>query len=41
MPFGLGLGVLFLALYPGRTANKFGGLIGQIVAGTGTTTILH
>ena len=32
MPFGLGLGVLFLALYPGRAANKFGGLIGQIVA---------
>ncbi|MEH3077778.1 MAG: metal ABC transporter permease [Quadrisphaera sp.] len=24
MPFGLGLGVLFLALYPGRSANKFG-----------------
>ena len=24
MPFGLGLGVLFLALYQGRTANKFG-----------------
>ncbi|HEY8300459.1 MAG TPA: metal ABC transporter permease [Jatrophihabitans sp.] len=32
MPFGLGLGVLFLALYQGRTANKFGALIGQIVA---------
>lgn len=32
MPFGLGLGVLFLALYQGRTANKFGSLIGQIVA---------
>ncbi|MDQ6658740.1 MAG: metal ABC transporter permease [Actinomycetota bacterium] len=32
LPFGLGLGVLFLALYPGRSANKFGLLIGQIVA---------
>lgn len=32
MPFGLGLGVLFLALYQGRTANKFGSLIGQIVS---------
>ena len=32
MPFGLGLGVLFLALYKGRAANKFGLLTGQIVA---------
>ena len=32
MPFGLGLGVLFLALYEGRSANKFGLLTGQIVA---------
>lgn len=32
MPFGLGLGVLFLTLYSGRTANKFGLLIGQIAA---------
>lgn len=32
MPFGLGLGVLFLALYSGRSANKFGLLTGQIVA---------
>ncbi len=32
MPFGLGLGILFLALYQGRAANKFGLLIGQIVA---------
>ena len=32
MPFGLGLGILCLALYPGRTANKFGLLTGQIVA---------
>lgn len=32
MPFGLGLGILFLALYPGRSANKFGLLAGQIVA---------
>ncbi|MEU2391334.1 metal ABC transporter permease [Streptomyces sp. NPDC007369] len=32
MPFGLGLGVLCLALYKGRAANKFGILTGQIVA---------
>jgi zinc/manganese transport system permease protein len=32
MPFGLGLGVLFLSLYNGRAANKFGLLTGQIVA---------
>lgn len=32
MPAGLGLGILFLALYPGRSANKFGLLTGQIVA---------
>ena len=32
MPFGLGLGVLFISLYQGRTANKFGLLTGQIVA---------
>jgi zinc/manganese transport system permease protein len=32
MPFGLGLGVLFLSLYKGRGANKFGLLTGQIVS---------
>ncbi len=32
MPFGLGLGILCLAVYPGRSANKFGLLTGQIVA---------
>jgi len=32
MPFGLGLGILFLSLYPGRSANKFGLLTGQVVA---------
>ncbi len=32
MPFGLGLGILFLALYPGRSANKFGLLTGQVVS---------
>ncbi|MCQ1999197.1 metal ABC transporter permease [Arthrobacter zhaoxinii] len=32
MPFGLGLGILFLGLYEGRSANKFGLLTGQIVA---------
>jgi zinc/manganese transport system permease protein len=32
MPFGLGIGILFLSLYKGRSANKFGLLTGQIVA---------
>jgi zinc/manganese transport system permease protein len=32
MPAGLGLGILALALYQGRAANKFGLLTGQIVA---------
>lgn len=32
MPFGLGIGILALALYPGRSANKFGLLTGQITA---------
>lgn len=32
MPFGLGLGILFLAISPGRSANRFGLLTGQVVA---------
>lgn len=32
MPFGLGLGILFIALYPGRSSNKFGLLTGQIIS---------
>lgn len=32
MPFGLGLGILFLSLYGGRSVNKFGLLTGQIVS---------
>ncbi|WP_309127044.1 metal ABC transporter permease [Microbacterium sp.] len=32
MPFGLGLGILFLSLYEGRSANRFGLLTGQIVS---------
>ncbi|WP_026455047.1 metal ABC transporter permease [Saccharomonospora iraqiensis] len=32
LAFGLGLGVLLLWYYPGRAANKFGILVGQIVA---------
>jgi zinc/manganese transport system permease protein len=32
LAFGLGLGVLMLALYPGRAANKFGLLTGSIVS---------
>jgi zinc/manganese transport system permease protein len=32
MPFGLGVGILALALYEGRAANKFGLLTGQIIA---------
>jgi zinc/manganese transport system permease protein len=32
MPAGLGFGILFLALYPGRSANKLSLLTGQIIA---------
>ncbi|MGF3056376.1 metal ABC transporter permease [Microbacterium sp. YY-01] len=32
MPFGLGLGILFLSLHKGRSANKFSLLTGQIVS---------
>lgn len=32
MPFGLGLGILFLSLYHGRSSNKFSLLTGQIVS---------
>ncbi len=39
LPFGLGLGVLFLALYKGRSSNKFGLLTGQIVALEGSQLI--
>jgi zinc/manganese transport system permease protein len=31
LAFGLGLGVFLLWIYPGRTSNKFGLLVGQIV----------
>ena len=32
MPFGLGIGILALSLYVGRSSNKFGLLTGQIIA---------
>jgi zinc/manganese transport system permease protein len=32
MPFGLGLGILFLALYSGRASSKFGLLTGQVIS---------
>ena len=32
MPFGLGIGILALSLYPGRAGNKFGLLTGSIVS---------
>lgn len=32
MPFGLGLGILFLALYSGRASSKFSLLTGQIIS---------
>ncbi|MBP2436991.1 metal ABC transporter permease [Microbacterium amylolyticum] len=32
MPFGLGLGILFISLYEGRSANRFSLLTGQIVS---------
>ena len=37
MPFGLGLGILALSLYPGRASNKFGLLTGQIVSVSDTS----
>jgi len=39
LSFGLGLGVLLLWFYPGRAANKFGLLVGQIVS-VDTTNLL-
>lgn len=39
LAFGLGLGVLFQALYTGRAANKYGLLVGQIV-GVDTTDVV-
>ena len=39
MPFGLGLGILFLSLYSGRSANRFGLLTGQVVSVDGPQVI--
>jgi zinc/manganese transport system permease protein len=40
MPFGLGLGILCLALYSGRAANRFGLLTGQVVAVDGPQVVV-
>ena len=40
LTFGLGLGVLLLWIYPGRTNNKFGLLTGQIVSVDSTNVTL-
>ncbi|MET0236820.1 MAG: metal ABC transporter permease [Kibdelosporangium sp.] len=40
LAFGLGLGVLFLWMYPGRSQNKFGLLVGQIVSVDSTALAL-
>jgi zinc/manganese transport system permease protein len=40
MPFGLGLGILFLAIYPGRSANRFGLLTGQVVSVDGPQVLV-
>lgn len=40
LAFGLGLGVLFLALYDGRAANKFGLLTGSIVSVDSTNLVV-
>lgn len=40
MPFGLGLGILFLALYPGRSSNRFGLLTGQVVSVDGPQVLV-
>ncbi|AZI58978.1 metal ABC transporter permease [Nakamurella antarctica] len=39
MAFGLGLGVMFIALYKGRSANKFGALVGQPSAVNGNQLV--
>lgn len=38
--FGLGLGVLFLWLYPGRSSSKFGLLVGQPLSASSTAVTL-
>nr|WP_042198293.1 metal ABC transporter permease [Kibdelosporangium sp. MJ126-NF4]CEL23317.1 Zinc ABC transporter, inner membrane permease protein ZnuB [Kibdelosporangium sp. MJ126-NF4]CTQ94479.1 Zinc ABC transporter, inner membrane permease protein ZnuB [Kibdelosporangium sp. MJ126-NF4] len=40
LAFGLGLGVLFLWMYPGRASNRFGLLFGQIVSTDSTSIVL-
>lgn len=40
LAFGLGLGVLFLWMYPGRASNKFGLLMGQIVGVDSASIVL-
>ncbi len=40
LAFGLGLGVLFVALYEGRAANKFGLLTGSIVSVDSTNIVV-
>jgi len=40
LAFGLGLGVLFLALYEGRASNKFGLLTGSIVSVDSTNLVV-
>lgn len=40
LAFGLGLGVLFLALYDGRASNKFGLLTGSIVSVDSTNLVV-
>ncbi|HJQ45324.1 MAG TPA: metal ABC transporter permease [Amycolatopsis sp.] len=40
LSFGLGLGVLLLWFYPGRAANKFGILVGQIVSIQATNVLV-
>ncbi|MFC0116199.1 metal ABC transporter permease [Kibdelosporangium aridum] len=40
LAFGLGLGVLFLWMYPGRASNKFGLLVGQIVSVDSSSIVL-
>jgi len=41
MPFGPGLGVLFLSLYQGRSANKFGLLTGHAPAATAEAALVE
>lgn len=40
LSFGLGLGVLMLSFYEGRSSNKFGSLVGQVITVSSTNLLV-